>query len=255
MESKLKFSVADWTYCNKNADRFSCYKKLAEAGFPILECVQESKWATAQNAGLRVLNTDAPGRDDGINNPALHDELAAGMREVIRKAAANDIAQVILFGGKRIAGMSDEEALENSVKCIRRVAPYAEEAGVMMGIELAHSEESSDQQADNFAYGVKMVRQVNSPFFKIIYCVISRSFMKENVADDLVADLDTVVNIHVSGVDRRNPGPDGGIPYNEIVPRVHRAGFNGTWGLEFYPTGDDIEELKGIRDLFNSYIT
>ena len=254
MSSELKFSVADWTFYNGNTDRLSCYKKMAEAGFIFLETVQEARWNIAKSAGLRILNTDAPGRAEGINDPAYHDIMITGIKEAIQKAVDNEIPQLILFEGKKI-GIPDEVALENSVACLRKIVPYAEEAGIMLAIELSNSFEG-DNQSGSIAYGINMARQVDSPFFKIIYCTYQRNLMKENIADDLVANLDYIAHIHVAGAaDRCYPGPGSGIPYDEIIPKVYNAGYNGLWGLEFFPKGDDIEDLIKIRDLFNSYIS
>ena len=77
--------------------------------------------------------------EDGLNHPDNHDQIEQELRDSIRLAARHRIPGLICFSGNRHPERSDFEGLLACARGLKRVAPYAEEKGVNLNLELLNS--------------------------------------------------------------------------------------------------------------------
>ena len=95
----------------------------------------------------------------------------AEMRQNIERAAAAKVPNVITFSGNR-KGMPDDEAKDNCVAGLNGVKKMAEDNNVMICLELLNSKVNhKDYQCDHTAWGVDVMKRVNSP--KVNCCTTS----------------------------------------------------------------------------------
>ena len=76
---------------------------------------------------------------DGCNDPANHPRIEAELRDSIALAAQHGVPGLICFAGNRRHGQSDLEGMIECARVLRRIAPYAEERGVNLNLELLNS--------------------------------------------------------------------------------------------------------------------
>ena len=90
-------------------------------------------------------------------------------------AAANKVPNLITFFGNR-RGMGDPEAAANCVEALNQVKGVAEEHGVTICVELLNSKvDHKDYQGDHSAFGVGIVKAVDSPRVKLLYDIYHNS--------------------------------------------------------------------------------
>ena len=87
-------------------------------GLEAVDLLQPEEWDIAAKYGLRCSN-GYPGKGggtipDGLNNPALHDEIVTTFRGVLPKAKQLKVPNLITFFGNR-KGMRRHEAIDNCV--------------------------------------------------------------------------------------------------------------------------------------------
>ena len=233
--------------------------EIAAIGFPAIEIWQrgddfEELCQTAADCGLQLISMI--GHDslpDGLNNEGNHDRIETELRESVDLAVAHGLRALICFSGNHIAGMSNEEAIANTVAGLRRVAPYAEDNGIVINLELLNSKvDHPNYQCDNSAWGLEVQREVGSPNVKLLFDIYHMQIMEGDVLRTITANLDAIGHLHTAGNPGRNELDDlQELNYRGICRVISDAGYDGYIGHEFRPRGDLIGGLRQAFEICN----
>src|SRR6185295_9410373 len=168
-KGRLKQSVSRWCYAKIPMPEFC--QAVAGMGLTAIDLLDEADWAVVRDFGLVCSMAYAGGGSirDGLNVRANHDAIVRNFEQTIPRAAAMKVPNVITFFGNR-RGMSDEEATANCVAGLNRVKKIGEDHGVTICVELLNSKvDHKDYQGDRTAFGVQVVKAVDSPRVKLLY--------------------------------------------------------------------------------------
>ena len=240
----FKQGVARWCYGKIPLDEFA--RAIAAMGIQGVDLVGPDDWPTLKNHGLVCSITSGGGTiPDGLNRRENHDKIEQEFRRNIPRAAAAGVPNVITFSGNR-RGLSDQEGLENCVIGLNRIKGLAEEHGVTICLELLNSKvDHKDYQCDHTAWGVEVVRRVNSPRVKVLYDIYHMQIMEGDVIATIRANRDWIGHYHTGGVPGRHE-IDGSqeLNYPAILRAIAETGFSGFVGHEFTPTRDPLTSLR-----------
>ena len=118
---------------------------------------------------------------DGINRKENHDRLEKSTREIIDRAASAGCPNVITLSGLR-RGMADDEGAANCVLFLNKVKAQAEDKRVTICLELLNSKvDHKDYMCDHTAWGVGVMKQVNSPRVKLLYDIYHMQIMEGDI--------------------------------------------------------------------------
>src|SRR5690606_20581108 len=121
---------------------------------------------------------------DGLIRRELHDAIEAATREGIDRCAAAGCPNLIALPGER-RGMSREEGKANATEILARIAPYAEQKGVNLCMEITNSRVAADQRTDqvfdDIDWGFDVCRATGSSRVKIVYDVYHVQVMNGDV--------------------------------------------------------------------------
>jgi hydroxypyruvate isomerase len=248
----LKQSVVLSALARNVEDKAAFIEQVAEIGFAAIELLRvddgfEGACDAAAKNGLRIAGTIGHAAlEDGLNNPANHDRIEAELRTSIDIAVQKGISGLICFSGNRIPGMSEQEAIDNTAAGLRRAAPYAEENGVLLNLELLNSKvDHVGYQCDHTAWGVAVIEQVGSPNVKLLYDIYHMQIMEGDVIRTMLDHLDSIGHVHTAGNPGRNELDDEQeLNYRGICRALARAGYEGYVGHEFKPKGDPVAALR-----------
>ena len=250
----LKQSVPDWCFYRESDDPAAYYQRLKAIGFQGVEMLPTERWAAAKQAGLKLVNIGAPGMENGLNRLENHPNLLPQIEALIQVAKENEIEHIILFSGNR-DGQPDEEGMRNVIQAGKQLAPTAEEAGVMLAVEVLNTYDHPDYQADHTAYVMEFARAVSSPMVKVLYDIYHMQRMGEDVVKDIRENVEYIAHLHTAGSPKRDfPGPKQETDYESVVKAAQAAGYTGFWGQEFIPGEDRFTELERVFQLFNEYL-
>lgn len=242
---RLKQSVARWCYGKIPLPEFCTAVKAM--GLTAIDLLNESEWPIAADHGLVCSMAYAGGGSipDGFNNKANHDKIVQGLEDGIPKAAKFKIPNVITFFGNR-RGMSDAEATANCIEGLNRVKKIGEDAGVNICVELLNSKvDHKDYQGDHTAFGVEIVKAVNSPRVKLLYDAYHMQIMEGDLIRTLRANKDLIAHVHTGGVPGRHELDDTQeVTWKAIASALVDMGFNGYMAHEFVPTRDPLTSLR-----------
>jgi len=242
---RLKQSVSRWCYNKIPMPEFCDAVKAM--GLTAMDLLNESEWPIAADHGLITSMAYAGGGSipDGLNNKANHDKILKGFEDGIPKAAKFKIPNVITFFGNR-RGMSDAEAKDNCIEGLNRIKHVGEENGVTICVELLNSKvDHKDYQGDHTAFGVEIVKAVNSPRVKLLYDAYHMQIMEGDLIRTLRANKDWIAHVHTGGVPGRHELDDTQeVTWKAVAAALVDMGFGGFMAHEFVPTRDPLTSLR-----------
>jgi len=242
---RLKQSLARWCYAKIPLDDLC--KAAADMGLPAIDLLQPEEWATAQKYGLTVSvgYAGAGTLTDGVGEKKNHDAIEQGFRKNIPLAKQAKIPNVIVFFGNR-RGMSDAEGLANSVEGLNRVKKIAEDHDVTIVVELLNSKVNhKDYLGDKTAFGVEVMKAVNSPRVKLLYDIYHMQIMEGDVIRTMRDNKEYIAHYHTGGVPGRNELDETQeLQWRAISKAIVDMGYGGYYAHEFIPKRDPLTSLR-----------
>ena len=245
LKGNIHHSVSQWCYGDIPLEQFA--KLCKEMGLESIELLGEKDWPVVQKAGLKCAVGYATelGIPKGFNRVANHEQLIADFTNMIPKAAAAGVPNLICFSGNR-EGQDDNEGLLNCAKGIRQIMPLAEKHGVTILIELLNSYQHEDYQCDRTSWGAALCEMVGSEKFKLLYDIYHMQIMEGNIIENINRYSQYFGHIHTGGVPGRHELDETQeLYYPAIMSALVKTGYKGYVGHEFVPAQKD--KLESLR--------
>ncbi len=244
---RLKQSVSRWPFRDIPLPEFC--RAAAGMGLVAIDLLHQRDWTVVRDCGL-VCSMGYPGeRSDfiarGFNDRDNHPLLLGELEATIPAAAAHGVPNVIAMFGNRRA-RSDREAIESCVAGLSAIAPLAEEHGVTVCVELLNSRvDHADYQGDRTAFGVEVMRGVDSPRVKLLYDIYHMQIMEGDVIRTIRDHIEHIAHFHTAGVPGRHELDDRQeLNWPAIARAIADTGFRGYFAHEFVPTRDPLTSLR-----------
>jgi hydroxypyruvate isomerase len=214
---------------------------LSALGFAGMDLPQPAELPVLKGHGLAPAMMTGTGTtfQDGLIRRELHDQIEEATRVGIDICAAAGCKSLIALPGER-RGMSREEGAEHAVEILKRVAPYAEEKGVYVCMEITNSkvpgDNRTDQVFDDIYWGFDVCRRTESPNIKIVYDIYHVQIMNGDVVRTMRDNLDLICHVHVAGVPTRAEIDNSELNYRYIAREIVAMGYDGFVAQEYRPT-------------------
>jgi hydroxypyruvate isomerase len=216
-------------------------------GLTAIDLLEEPDWSVVRDHGLICSMAYAGGGTipDGLNVRANHDAIVKNFEQKVPRAAALKVPNVITFFGNR-RGMPDAEAIDNCIEGLNRVKKIGEENNVTICVELLNSKvDHKDYQGDHSAFGLKVVKAVNSPRVKLLYDAYHMQIMEGDLIRTLRDNRDWIAHVHTGGVPGRHELDDTQeVNWRAVAAALADMGFDGYMAHEFVPTRDPLTSLR-----------
>jgi len=240
-QGKLKQSVMPQVWGDLRLDIRERCEVLAALGFAGMDLPQPDEIPVLQEYGLTPAMMTGTGTtfQDGLIRRELHDRIEEATRAGIDLCAEVGCPNLIALPGER-RGMSREEGADNAVEILSRVAPYAEEKGVILCMEITNSkvaaDNRTDQVFDNIHWGFDVCRRTGSPNVKIVYDIYHVQIANGDVVRTMRDNLDLVCHVHVAGVPSRAEIDKSELDYRYIAREMVDMGYDGFVAQEYRPS-------------------
>jgi hydroxypyruvate isomerase len=246
---RLKQSVARWCFAKTPLDDLC--RAAAEMGLLGIDLISPPDWPTVRKYHLTPAMVPGAGTiPEGWNRKENHDRLEKEMLENITRAAAAGVPNVITFSGNR-RGLPDDEGRDNCILGLRRVRKAAEEAGVTICMELLNSKiNHKDYQCDHTAWGVAVMRGVDSPRVKLLYDIYHMQIMEGDIIRTIRDNIQYIGHFHTGGVpDRHELDDTQELQWRTVAKAIADLNFKGFFAHEFVPTKDPLTSLRQAVEL------
>ena len=246
LKGKINHSVCRWCYRDIALDDLC--KSAKDIGIASIELTGPEEWPTLQKYGLTSALPWGAGKGivDGFNELSLHDELVKSYSDVIPKAAAAGLTQIICFSGNR-KGQDDEKGMENCAIGLKRLMPIAEKYKVTVVMELLNSKvDHKDYMCDHTPWGVALCDKVGSDRFKLLYDIYHMQIMEGDVIATIKKYQKYIAHFHTGGVPGRHEiDATQELNYPAIMNAIVETGYKGFVAQEFIPARPDkIDSLR-----------
>ncbi|HXS97334.1 MAG TPA: TIM barrel protein [Candidatus Limnocylindrales bacterium] len=248
-KGRLKQSACRWCYAKIPLDELC--RRGAEIGLSGIDLVEPPDWPTVRKYGLVPTVTQGKAKiPDGWNRKESHDRLEAEIKDRIVTAAEAKVPNVITFSGNR-AGMPDDQGRDNCIAGLRRVSKFAEDHGVTIVLELLNSKVNhKDYQCDHTAWGVEVMKGVDSPRVKLLYDIYHMQIMEGDIIRTIRDNFQYIGHFHTGGVPGRHELDDTQeLQWRTIAKAIADLNFDGFFAHEFVPVRDPLTSLKEAVDL------
>jgi hydroxypyruvate isomerase len=235
---RLKQGVSYWTY-QKWFTLDELCEQAVRIGLKGIDLVTPDQYATVQRHGLvpsMTSGTDPNTIPIGLNRLENHNRVLESLRNDITLAAVAKAPNVITFSGNR-AGMPDAEGLQNCATGLNKIKNYAEEKNVTVNLELLNSKvDHKDYMADHSAWGVELMKRVNSPKVKVLYDIYHMQIMEGDLIRTIRENIAFIGHFHTGG----NPGRHEldntqEVDWHAVAKAIADTGYTGFVSHEFVP--------------------
>ncbi|MFN0009785.1 MAG: hydroxypyruvate isomerase family protein [Planctomycetota bacterium] len=244
LKGRIKHSVSRWCYGGMALDDLC--REVAAMGAHSVELLDEADWSVPAKHGLVCAIANGPGPIDiGWNRTERHRVLLERSEAILPKLAAAKIPNMIVFSGNR-AGQPDNQGMKACYHGFKELGAMAEKHGVNILVELLNSKvDHADYQFDHMAWGVELVRMVESPRIKILYDIYHAQIMDGDVIRTIRDNIEWIGHFHTGGVPGRHEiDASQELNYTAICKAIADTGFQGYVGQEFVPTRDPMTSLR-----------
>jgi len=178
-------------------------------------------------------------------NCAEHEKWLQQGQKMLDFANAIGCAKGIILSGMTQSDLTAKQMNKNLRIAFGKAAQMAEKAGVTLVIEPLNSlVDHGGYYLDKTEEAVNIVREINSPNLKLLFDVYHMQIMQGNITDFIEKNIDIIGHFHSAGVPGRAELFDTEINYPAIIKKIDKLGYDGCFGLEYFPKLDDTESLK-----------
>ncbi len=242
-KGRLKQAVAKWCYPKLSLNELAGHAKaLGMSGIDLLE---PKDFKTVKKHGLVASLVSSHKLANGLCEPKFHDECEQKIAAAIQATAAEGWRNVICFSGNA-RGIDRKTGMKNCVKALKKIAPIAEKAGVILNMELLNSKvDHPDYMCDNSDWGIELVKRVGSDHFKLLFDIYHMQIMEGDVIRTIQDNHQYFGHYHTAGNPGRHELDDTQeLNYTPIAKAIADTGFDGYLSHEFRPSRDPVEGLK-----------
>lgn len=143
-------------------------------------------------------------------------------------------------GGVRVTTGRTEDEVNRAVDVFRQIAPYAQQAGVLLAIEPLNRFET--YFLNTSAQGVDLCRRVGHPNFKMLVDTFHTNIEEKCVFSAFADNAETLGHVHISENDRSTPGR-GHVYWDKVFQALKAAGYDGWLVVEAF--GQALPEISG----------
>ena len=175
-----------------------------------------------------------------------------GLKETIDIAHQLNCKKLITCSGNEIPGVSKEKQLSNMIKTLEEASQIAAKEDIVLLLEPLNSR--VDHQGcflTSSKMGFDIIKKVNSPNLKLLYDIYHMQIMEGNVLDTMKENISLIGHFHLAGVPGRHELNNGELNYPFIVKKIEELGYEGYFGLEYFPVLESEESLKKVKALIS----
>ncbi len=236
-------------------------EKVAEAGYPAVELVQEYKdWTKQDYAKFRAkkrelaLTVDATsGINHSLCDPAQRQAFLDEVRGKLAILEELECNKLILLTGDKVPGQTHQQMHDHIIEALKRASDIVAPHNVGLLLENIDPEENPRYFLTSVTEGFEIVRSVGNPHVQFLYDFFHDQIAEGNLLAKLDKNLDIIGVVHIADVPGRHDPGTGEINYPNIFRKLGQLGFNGYVAMEFVPEGETVAALRAAREMALKY--
>jgi hydroxypyruvate isomerase len=171
------------------------------------------------------------------------------IQRMISFAGAIGCTQGITLSGVVDPALNRTQMRDNLQRALGEAVKIAERADFTLLLEPLNTlVDHPGYYLDSSAEAAEIIRHINNPHLKLLYDVYHMQVMEGNVIATIERNIDIIGHFHSAGVPGRAELYSGELNYPNILQRIDALGYQGCFGLEYFPRlADSRASLETIR--------
>ena len=194
----------------------------------------------------------------GLCDPAERDGFLAEIRASLEAAKRFEAEQMVVLSGFKIPGMTREQQHASMVEGLKRAHDLVAPARVTIVVEVINTlakieplnpngDNHSRYFLDRTPEAFEMMREVGSPFVKVLYDLYHVQIMEGNLIETIRANIPAIGHIHVADVPGRHEPGTGEIQFENVFRAIEAANYKGFVGMEYIPSKPVAKTLADVK--------
>ena len=250
-------------------------EKVAEAGYQGFEF---GDWRAADPAvitrlrrqlGLECVcivgNIGVNPKGMGMCDPAERDGFLKEIHASAEAARRFETSRIVVLTGNKISALPREQQHASIVEGLKRAHDIVAPLGITMIMEVINTlapVEPLNPKTNHLDYYLNrtpeafgIVREVGSPFLKILFDLYHIQIMEGNLIETLRANIAAIGHFHVGDVPGRHEPGTGEIHYGNVFKAIQQTGYRDFVAVEYVPAKDAMATLAEVRALAANSLT
>jgi hydroxypyruvate isomerase len=188
-----------------------------------------------------------------LTKPEDREKYLDRLQETIQIAHKLKCSKLITCTGNKVKGRPYEEEFNSVVETLSIAAEIASKENITLVLEALNS------YVDHAGYflvsskiGLNIVKKINSPNLKFLYDIYHMQIMEGNHIATIQNSGSLIGHYHSAGVPGRNEIFKGEINYPPILDAIEKTGYDGYFGLEYWPSEKDEISLRKTLNFLKS---
>jgi len=212
--------------------------------------------AKADSLGLVLSCMGGAGaiRPGGMVNPDDHDKVVEQFKKNVEVAKKLNCTHLVGLSGNERDDVSREQQTEFVIKCVKRLAPIAEENDVTLVMEALNPlVDHKGYFMTTTALTMEIIKAVNSPKVKMLFDIYHQQITEGNVIRNITENIDRIGHFHVAdNPGRKEPGT-GELNYKNIFKAIAATNYKDFVALECGHSTKNYEDtLKATLDCLSA---
>ena len=238
--------------------------RIADAGFRAVEAwfpemhLGESGFSRLRRAcdaaGVRMNDIVVNSPDGSIGGSPTHPSerpvYLARVSAALEACRELGAPLAITCAGNNQPHLPREVQRRSVVDGLRAAGDLAGRAGVTLVLEPLNTlVDHPGYYLDSAEEGAAIVQAVGHPHVRLLFDAYHMQVMRGNLIETIRAHLDVIRHFHAAGVPGRHELDSGELSYPGVLEAIARAGYEGSFGLEYFPAEESAASLSRMRRL------
>ncbi len=147
--------------------------------------------------------------------------------------------------GNCIDGLPKDEAVDAMTEALREIGEICRSRGMKIILEPFNSRVDHPQYfLDDPELAASVLKAVNNDHVLMLFDIYHNQIMHGNILDFVREHIKYIGHFHIAGVPGRKEPIDNELNYPFILNEIEAMGYTGSFGLEYWPSGDSEESLR-----------
>jgi hydroxypyruvate isomerase len=230
-------------------DGLTCLERLGFKGFEFWRWWDKDLPALIEKKdALNLEVTACCTKFISLVDPACRTAYLDGLAESLEAAARLGCRTLISQVGDARPGVTRAAQHDCLVEGLRACVPLLEAAGVTLVFEPLNTHvDHPGYYLTRSTEAFDIVASVGSVHVKVLYDIYHQQIMEGNLIPTLTENIDRIGHFHSAGHPGRHELDRGEIHYPAILQAIARTGYDGWFGVEYFPTVDPAQWLPVLH--------
>lgn len=172
------------------------------------------------------------------------------LKETINIAHNLNCKKLITCSGNEVEGKTQEEQVSNMINVLEEASQIAAKENIILLLETLNFKiDHPGYFLTSSKTGFNIVKKINSPNLRLLYDIYHMQIMEGNILNTIKENISLIGHFHSAGVPGRHELDNGELNYPFIIKKIDKLGYQGYFGLEYFPAIDSEDSLKKIKKL------